>query len=136
MLVHHDRGSRFTLTYPAWRPDGDSYPPMVPLHTTVDDGSGVTAPFDAVFLCRSGAWVPSWCDDQFTQLLNAFPGRARLYPGSEWTHPRPDPLPQARQMIDILTGQRRRLRAQATGSPSTPTLPHPQSAATAARPRE
>ncbi|MFF8883268.1 hypothetical protein [Streptomyces flaveolus] len=97
MLVHHANGSRLRLTYPVWRPRGDSHPPMIPLEASIDDRSPVPAPFDAVFLCRSGTWVPSWCDDQFTQLLQAFPGRARPFPGVPWTHPRPDPLPQARR---------------------------------------
>lgn len=95
MLLHHERGSALSLTYPAWRPDGEPTAPMVPLHTTVDDGTPVPEAFDAVFLCRSAAWVPSWCDDQFTDFLAAFPGCANLLPGTPWTHPRPDPLPDA-----------------------------------------
>lgn len=95
MLIHHAAGSRLTLTYPAWRPQGDAHPPMVPLSVNVDDRTPVASAFDAVFLCRSGAWVPSWCDDQFSQLLQAFPGRTHPFPGARWAHPRPDPLPQA-----------------------------------------
>ncbi|MGW2425204.1 hypothetical protein ACWC0C_39200 [Streptomyces sp. NPDC001709] len=131
MLVHHDKGSQLTLTYPAWRPGGDSHPPMIPLHTTIDDGRKVATTFDAVFLCRSGSWVPSWCDDQFTELLNAFPGRISLFPGSEWTHPRPDPLPHARRMADIFTELRTRLEAQATHTP----LPTPGARPASAPPR-
>ncbi|MGK7235791.1 hypothetical protein [Streptomyces hygroscopicus] len=106
MLVHHAQTSRLILTYPAWRPHGDSHPPMAPLEVNVDDQEPVPDPFDAVFLCRSGAWVPSWCDDQFTQLLEAFPGRAHPFPGAQWRHPRPDPLPQARHhaaLFNMLT---------------------------------
>ncbi|MEU6406248.1 hypothetical protein [Streptomyces sp. NPDC046985] len=118
MLVHYAKGSRLALTYPAWRPHGDSHPPMIPLHTAVDDGGAVSAPFDAVFLCRSGSWVPSWCDQQFTELLGAFPGRARLFPGSEWAHPRPDPLPHARRMAGLFAELRARVETQ-----TTPTRP-------------
>ncbi|MGW3390742.1 hypothetical protein [Streptomyces cinereoruber] len=134
MLVHHAKGSRLALTYPAWRPNGDSHPPMIPLHTTVDDGEPVTTPFDAVFLCRSGSWVPSWCDDQFTELLAAFPGSAHPFPGSsEWTHPRPDPLPHARRMASIFAELRARLEAQ-----TMPTQPAParRSAAAPVHPSE
>lgn len=134
MLVHHDKGSQLALTYPAWRPNGDSHPPMIPLHTTVDDGDEVATPFDAVYLCRSGSWVPSWCDDQFTDLLTAFPGRARLFPGSEWTHPRPDPLPHARRMVDIYAEIRARLEVQTT--PTPPTASHPQPTTAAVLPGE
>ncbi|MET8816450.1 hypothetical protein ABZW47_31175 [Streptomyces sp. NPDC004549] len=128
MLVHHDKGSRLTLTYPAWRPGGESHPPMIPLSTTVDDGADVTTPFDAVFLCRSGAWVPSWCDDQFTQMLNAFPGQSHLFPGSEWAHPRPDPLPAAQRMADIRAEQKARFYAQMARIPPTSPEPHPAAA--------
>ncbi|MFE8975789.1 hypothetical protein ACFYM7_20490 [Streptomyces cyaneofuscatus] len=101
MLVHHAQGTRLTLTYPTWRPEGESHPPIVPLTVSVDDHTAVPGTFDAVFLCRSGAWVPSWCDDQFTQLLQAFPGRARPFPGARWAHPRPDPLPLAHRYAAI-----------------------------------
>ncbi|MFJ6438846.1 hypothetical protein [Streptomyces sp. NPDC091416] len=133
MLVHHANGSRLRLTYPAWRPNGESRPPMIPLPTNVDDAGAVTTPFDAVFLCRSGAWVPSWCDDQFTALLAAFPGRAHLFPGSQWTHPRPDPLPYARRMTEIFSELRARAEAQTT--PTLPT-PAPQPASAPGHPRE
>ncbi|MFD7861465.1 hypothetical protein [Streptomyces sp. NPDC059783] len=135
MLVHHARGSRLALTYPAWRPNGDTHPPMIPLHTTVDDGGKAALPFDAVFLCRSGSWVPSWCDDQFTELLAAFPGRAHLFPGSEWAHPRPDPLPHARRMASIFTELRDRLEAQDRSTPP-PSAPAPQPTTAAVRPHE
>ncbi|MGW6202072.1 hypothetical protein ACWF9B_00225 [Streptomyces sp. NPDC055089] len=134
MLVHHDKGSQLTLTYPVWRPNGDSHPPMIPLHTTVDDGNKVVTPFDAVFLCRSGSWVPSWCDDQFTELLAAFPGQAHLFPGSAWAHPRPDPLPHARRMADIFAELRKRLEAQATHT--LPSAPGPQPTVAQVHPRE
>ncbi|MEW2493763.1 hypothetical protein AB0942_09470 [Streptomyces nodosus] len=127
MLVHYAKGSRLALTYPAWRPDGDSQPPMIPLHTAVDDGGAVAAPFDAVFLCRSGSWVPSWCDDQFTELLAAFPGRAHLFPGSEWKHPRPDPLPHARRLAGIFAELRARVEAQTLPAPSA-SVPRPAAA--------
>lgn len=117
MLAHHDRGSRLTHTYPVWRPDGDSAPPMVPLRSVVDDGQKLPIAFDAVFLCRSGAWVPSWCDDQFTHLLEAFPGRAHPFPAGSWTHPRPDPLPAARQAAAAFAEIQARAEA--------PTMPTP-----------
>ncbi|MER5888088.1 hypothetical protein ABT160_30075 [Streptomyces sp. NPDC001941] len=135
MLVHHANGSRLALTYPSWRPNGDSHPPMIPVHMSVDDGGAAAVPFDAVFLCRSGSWVPSWCDEQFTQLLTAFPGRAQLLPGSPWAHPREDPLPHARRMAGIFTELRDRLEAQAR-STKPPSAPAPQPTTAAVRPHE
>lgn len=31
------------------------------------------ADVDMVFLCRSGAWLPPWCDDAFFRFVNAAP---------------------------------------------------------------
>jgi hypothetical protein len=41
-----------------------------------DDGQPVPGVFDTVLACRSGGWVPAWCDDQWQQLIDAFPGQA------------------------------------------------------------
>lgn len=29
--------------------------------------------FDAVSICRSGAWVPAWCDEQFVEFVKSCP---------------------------------------------------------------
>lgn len=40
----------------------------------VDDHNTKEMPiFDAVFVCRSGAWVPSWCDEAFFSFLSTWP---------------------------------------------------------------
>lgn len=39
----------------------------------VDDGDPIAEEFDTVFVCRSGAWVPPWCDGQFEEFLDAAP---------------------------------------------------------------
>lgn len=119
MLTHHARGTRLAHTYPAWRPDPNEPAPMVPVLTAVDDRTRVPDTFDAVFLCRSGAWVPSWCDDQFTELLKAFPGESWLFPAGDWTHPRPDVVPAARRMIAL----RAALRERAAGADVPPKTP-------------
>jgi len=31
--------------------------------------------FTTVFACRSGGWVPAWCDDQWQHFIDSFPGR-------------------------------------------------------------
>jgi hypothetical protein len=79
MRVHHAAGSMLHVRYPYWRADADGrlvdceQPPAVPVDRRIDDGRPVTEPFDAVMVCRSGAWVPSWCDDQFLAFLAAAP---------------------------------------------------------------
>jgi hypothetical protein len=79
MRCHHAEGSTLHVRYPRWRatPDGTlvdcEKPPAVPVDRQVDDEQPVPGPFDAVMVCRSGAWVPSWCDDQFEAFLAAAP---------------------------------------------------------------
>lgn len=79
MRVHHAKGSELHVRYPRWRahPDGTlvdrESPPAVPVDRQIDDDQPVTEPFDAVMVCRSGAWVPPWCDDQFEAFLAAAP---------------------------------------------------------------
>lgn len=79
MRVHHDAGSMLHVRYPRWRADPDGRlvdcenPPAVPVDRRIDDENPIPEPFDAVMVCRSGAWVPSWCDDQFEAFLAAAP---------------------------------------------------------------
>lgn len=76
MLVHAAAGAALHVRYPGWRTDAFRLEPepLVDVDRAFDDGTATPVPFDAVFLCRSGAWVPSWCDDQFAALVHAFPG--------------------------------------------------------------
>lgn len=99
MLVHHGHGSRLQVTYPAWM-GGLSVErePLVPVERRLDDGSDPDDWYDAVYICRSGAWVPPWCDDQFTEFLDAAPNAwPVLLDPEEWVHPRPDGVTEAHQ---------------------------------------
>jgi hypothetical protein len=54
-----------------------------------DDAAPLSGMFDAVFACRSGGWVPAWCDHRWQEFIGAFPGRPvsvdpDLRP--RWTH--------------------------------------------------
>lgn len=60
--------------YPAWKSLKAEKPPAWPILRTNDDGEPIETNFGAVFLCRSGAWMPSWTDDQFGEFVNSFPG--------------------------------------------------------------
>lgn len=75
MLNHAARGSKLRVRYPHWRAaaDGSFYdcepPPAVEVDRALDDGQPVADWFDAVYICRSGSWVPSWCDDAFEDFV-------------------------------------------------------------------
>lgn len=76
MLYQQAKGC-FDLTahYPAWKPNGvkEKLPRGSVTKQVIDDGQSVDTVFTQVFLCRSGAWVPPWCDTGFLDLLAACP---------------------------------------------------------------
>lgn len=76
MLEHQRQGVRdLEVRYPTWNPNGPSntLPDGALTRQYVDDGQPITDEFDTVFVCRSGAWVPPWCDTQFEEFLAAAP---------------------------------------------------------------
>lgn len=107
MLRHYDAGTRcLEVRYPQWRGEvGTIEPaPLIPVDRRIDDGSTPDHTYDAIYVCRSGAWVPPWCDEQFTEFMEAAPGLYRsLVSGEEddWEHPRPDPLSMARDQVRL-----------------------------------
>lgn len=78
MLVHQMRGSELHYRWPQWQNFYNKgklkYPPGVELDAAVD-GMAPDVEFDHVFICRSGGWVPSWCDTQFFAFLDTWPVR-------------------------------------------------------------
>ncbi|QCX77279.1 hypothetical protein C9F11_18135 [Streptomyces sp. YIM 121038] len=92
MLAHHWAGSRLFVHFPPWRESmaRPTEEPVIPVNMNIDDGEAPTVTFDAVFVCRSGAWVPSWCDRQFTEFIEACPARPVEHPRNVWRHPRHD----------------------------------------------
>ena len=90
------------LVYPLWREnqymnsDGDAGNPEMPHQETLDTMKHLTGKMphityglnslpndvkvDVVFICRSGAWVPPWLDEDFLLLASSFfAGRVSLY---------------------------------------------------------
>lgn len=105
MLQHHAAGSRLEVTYPAWRGavEGIEPEPLVPVDRRLDDGTNPDRTYHAVYVCRSGAWVPPWCDDQFSKFTDAAPSLWTLPIAGEedWEHPRPDAVAQARRHMEL-----------------------------------
>lgn len=66
--------ARYRVVYPRWRDvASDKHPDWRTVEQTVDRGGEITSqsgrPFDTVYVCRSGAWVPPWNDPQFRRFL-------------------------------------------------------------------
>lgn len=77
MFKHLMRGAELHWRYPRWHqlgPDmAESLPDWIGLDAAYDDGKPMDVEFDTIFLCRSGAWVPPWCDERFMQFMEAAP---------------------------------------------------------------
>ncbi|KUL44799.1 hypothetical protein ADL22_12715 [Streptomyces sp. NRRL F-4489] len=102
MLKHHELGSQLEVIYPPWRTkiDGIETGPLIPVPRRIDDGTNPDTTYHAIYVCRSGAWVPSWCDRQFEDFLASYGGPGAEAPGNKWTQPRPDPMPDARRAVE------------------------------------
>ncbi|MFF9523771.1 hypothetical protein ACF1DV_17610 [Streptomyces achromogenes] len=98
LLAHYWAGSRLSVRFPPWRESmrRPAEEPLIPVSMTIDNGEAPNVVFDAVFVSRSGAWVPSWCDEQFGVFLEACPvSRRAEVPQNRWNQPRPDVLRMA-----------------------------------------
>lgn len=78
MIFYYLRGVELHMRYPRWRasaaaPNGPDGAPLVPMDRQVDTWDAHPLTFDRVFLCRSGAWVPSWVDEEFFEFVAACP---------------------------------------------------------------
>ncbi|GAA2116640.1 hypothetical protein [Streptomyces synnematoformans] len=100
MLAHYWAGSKLFVHLPPWR-ESMSRPaeaPLIPVRMEIDDGFQKPAlTYSMVFVCRSGAWVPPWNDDQFDAFIRACPvKRQAVHPQNMWRHPRDDVVSMAR----------------------------------------
>jgi hypothetical protein len=78
MLWHRKMGTRdLRVHYPAWRNAVDGAgeaPPVIKVDRSIDDGAPVDVRYQRVFVCRSGSWVPPWCDEDFDRFVDSYPG--------------------------------------------------------------
>jgi len=79
-------GIRAEVVYPDWK-DGrkiEGAPQIEPADWSNDKGLADWHHFDAVLLCRSGVWVPPWCDEQWALFTDTWPkDMERVYLESE-----------------------------------------------------
>ena len=76
-------GATVQVLYPTWRHQHREgrQPRRGGLRIGFDTG-GHLGKFDAVFVCRSGAWVPPWCDQDWSRfILIDRPGVAHTWRG-------------------------------------------------------
>jgi hypothetical protein len=84
MVLYSAIGAKLHVRYPTWKTWAFEMEPkpMVRVDRKFDDGKPPALDrrpitFDRVFVCRSGAWVPSWLDANFKQFIDACPVQDR-----------------------------------------------------------
>lgn len=77
LLHHYNLGTTdINVHYPPWRDtiDGTETPPTAPVNRSIDDGhTPDPTTYTMASVCRSGSWVPSWCDPDFNTFTAAAP---------------------------------------------------------------
>lgn len=77
MFAHHMRGSRLHWRWPQWHKAAkgmrDAIPKFVGCDARKDDMGDLDMRFDSVSVCRSGCWVPPWCDQDFSNFVLSCP---------------------------------------------------------------
>ena len=79
MFAHHLRGAKLHWRWPQWFTYGrqmrHEIPRWVGCDARKDDLGRFDAHmvFDVVSICRSGAWVPPWCDEAFQAFYTSCP---------------------------------------------------------------
>ena len=78
MFVHHGNESKLHWRWPQWHIGGKdvrkTIPKWVGCDARKDDMGKLDIEFDTVSICRSGSWVPPWCDEQFERFYLSCPG--------------------------------------------------------------
>jgi hypothetical protein len=84
MILYWALGASLHVRYPKWRAyvlskreESPEPVPPIPVERLIDapENRPYTTVFDRVFVCRSGAWTPPWCDDAFSKFLLDCPAR-------------------------------------------------------------
>lgn len=83
LLTYALLGAKVEVKYPRWKTNAttvEPYPVGLPRHLenswvrrSMYDGKAPNVEFDAVFICRSGAWVPPWLDADYQRFLDRCP---------------------------------------------------------------
>ena len=80
MIAYHLHLAKLKVVYPAWKHWAKEYEkPYIPsLRISIDKGKRVPLVFDKIFLCRSGAWTPTWIEDKFWKFIEDCPVKEKV----------------------------------------------------------
>lgn len=72
-------GIKLKIFYPKWGSyRAISEKPTIPVCIQADRGQQFRRQFDRVFVCRSGAWTPTWIEDKFWKFVEECPARLKI----------------------------------------------------------
>ena len=84
MFAHWIRGAKLHWRWPRWHKAGKSMRATIPKWVGADarrDDMGKLdsrMEFDTISICRSGSWVPPWCDEAFIKFYSSAPAEIAL----------------------------------------------------------
>jgi hypothetical protein len=86
MVAYHLRGAELHVRYPRWKPWAMTAEqgPSIEVDRQVDDFAPNPVEFHSVFVCRSGAWVPPWADQEFWDFITDAPVNELYEVGPEY----------------------------------------------------
>lgn len=72
-------GIEVTTRYPEWRVDNAPMETVIPMDIEILNYTDLSKQvFDRVFICRSGAWAPSWLDKDFEKFVAKCPAKIKV----------------------------------------------------------
>lgn len=79
-IQHLPRGTAAEVIYPYWKfyAKRVERTPLKRVPRIIDDRKPCETVIDRIFLCRSGAWVPGWLDDEFDTFLQSCPAGSKI----------------------------------------------------------
>jgi len=86
MVLYHFMGAELHVRYPGWKTWAlDAEPePLIPVERQIDKGKVPDVVFDTVFVCKSGAWVPSWHDNAYDRFIDRAPFKVKRDLTPDW----------------------------------------------------
>jgi hypothetical protein len=94
----------YHIVYPEWRLQDEEDFPIQPSSLHYEIPAELPPRFDAVFVCRSSAWTPSWCDDAWLRFV----GHWKAANPNVWKHRRTLEFVQKKRFPNLQQAKRLR----------------------------
>lgn len=114
-MARYRRKKRFVV-YPDWHDTNrDGTPEIEVPRLEWSDFDAASVEFDRVHVCRSGAWVPPWLDEQFLDFVDRFPSPAPAAWLDQPENPQAYDIRAWREDAERMLAEEQKVRAGAEG---------------------